>query len=313
MDKMGQWFLDMEKEAMHNPEKYFFLSANSYFNAHNLPDGWFDEQRKNSPSDLHFNAEILNIPPPRITDGFYPGLNPDKHYYTNFNYDFYDAQLDKNMQKVSVNCLGDSDHDLHAPIVISIDWGGKINCMVVGQDTAAGFDFTNCFHVKKPDIIDDLITKKFLPYYGPHEKKVVHLWYDRSGNSARPDSNITYAQQVEKILTMANWTVQGMVRGLDPPHSDKYLLWAKILSGSDNMPTVRFNRINAKNLIISCENAEAKEGKNGIEKNKNSERSTIIPGEEATHLSDAADIIIFGKYAHLMGKQRESFNITVLG
>jgi hypothetical protein len=42
------------------------------------------------------------------------------------------------------------------------------------------------------------------------------------------------------------------------------------------------------------QNAPAKEGRNGIEKNKSSERNALIPQEEATHLSDTADYNLTG-------------------
>jgi hypothetical protein len=54
---------------------------------------------------------------------------------------------------------------------------------------------------------------------------------------------------------------------------------------------------NAAELKYSMEFAPAKEDGNGrIIKDKSSERKKGIPAEEATHLSDAANTIIFGEF-----------------
>jgi hypothetical protein len=37
--------------------------------------------RDNAPSEMHYDAEIRNIRPKKTTNGFYPSLDPKKHYY----------------------------------------------------------------------------------------------------------------------------------------------------------------------------------------------------------------------------------------
>jgi hypothetical protein len=92
----------------------------------------------------------------------------------------------------------------------------------------------------------------------------------------------------------------------NPSHNDKYLLWALLLLRRDKIfPEVGFNLINCKELIVSMELAPAiDDGRAGIRKNKSSEKLFKQNREEATDGSDAADQIVFGKYANLLKYKR---------
>ena len=59
MTKKGFWFTDRERLAKENPEKYCFIKANAYVNAHNLKDGWIDDMKKEALSLNLFNAERM--------------------------------------------------------------------------------------------------------------------------------------------------------------------------------------------------------------------------------------------------------------
>ena len=88
MTKTGAWFTDMEKLAKEDPKNMIFIKGNAMINKHNLRDGYFEDMKKESLSKLHYDAEIMNIRPRGVTDGFYAQLSPDKHYrYHNFNTD----------------------------------------------------------------------------------------------------------------------------------------------------------------------------------------------------------------------------------
>ena len=61
------------------------------------------------------------------------------------------------------------------------------------------------------------------------------------------------------------------------------------------------NKSNCKELYISMKNAKAKRGRNNlIQKDKSSERSSTIPRQEATDLSDANDTPIYGLFKHFL-------------
>jgi len=88
---------------------------------------------------------------------------------------------------------------------------------------------------------------------------------------------------------------------------DRYRLWENCLqNGMDKQgnliinnsryPVVVFNKDNYKDGLLSMMLAKIKQGKNKFEKDKSVERSKIIPREQATDLSDAADTPLWGRY-----------------
>jgi hypothetical protein len=296
--QVGKWIYKKEKEALEFPNRVLFLRASSFENYEVLGPRWFELMKRTMP-DYLYNAEILNIRPEKIVDGFYPLLS-DKQFYTNFNYDYLDS-LNFNFAKIeSIDSRGDYDCDTNKPLEISVDWGSSINCMCVCQQDGDEHKFIKEFFVKSPKILDNLFKDEFIPYYQHHGHKVIHFWYDRNGNSKIANSDLTFFEQARNILEDAGWHVIPMSRGLDPFHQDKFMLWNLLLKEDDNrLPVVRFNKAQCKNLLISMQTAPAKDLK-GITKDKKSERKKDFPQEEATHFSDAADIIVYGKFSYLM-------------
>lgn len=297
LTQVGKWMYKKEEEALSFPNRVLYLRASSYENFEVLGQRWFEMMKRTMP-DYLFSAEIENIRPQKIEDGFYPQLG-EKHLYTNFNYDYYDS-LNQKVSIQSINSKGDADCDSYAPLEISVDWGASINCMCVCQQHGDEFKFLKEFYVKSPKILDDLFREEFIPYYEHHREKTIYFWYDRNGNSRMANSDLTFFEQAERILSAAGWKVVAMSRGLDPPHQDKYLLWNILLKESEShLPVIRFNKAHTKCTLLSMGNAPAKDIK-GIQKDKGSERKKDFPQEEATHFSDAADIIVYGKFRDLL-------------
>lgn len=293
----GKWVFQKEKDAMIDPAQTLYLRASSRENIKILGEDWFRDMKRTMPKYL-YDAEIENIRPANVDDGFYPLLN-ENHFYTNFNYDYYDS-IKPGVVVKSVDSRGDRDVDDRAPLEISVDWGASINSMVVCQQFGDEFRVLKEFFVKSPKILDALFNEEFIPYYQHHKKKEILFWYDRNGNSKVANSDMSFVEQARKLLEKAGWEVTLMSRGLDPFHQDKYILWNALLGESNvRMPVIRINKANCPYLIVSMQNAPAKDIK-GIQKDKSSERKKDLPQEEATHLSDAIDIVVFGKFWELM-------------
>ena len=98
---------------------------------------------------------------------------------------------------------------------------------------------------------------------------------------------------------------------MEPPQSDKHLLWNIILGEVDPLiPRFRINGDKCKYSLISMNNARVKNVDGQLKKDKKSERpdSGVLP-EEATHFSDAVDKLIWTKYAYcLQGSDDDDFN-----
>lgn len=328
MTQKGKWFTAVEKEIsdakkgiknkIKNPDQWLFIKANAYSNARNLTRDWFDRMEMNAPSKRHFDAEIKNIRPKFILESFYPQLESSKHYYENFNNTYLES-IGVSANKGSFNCKQDADLKKTKPLIIELDWG-VFNSMVISQDDGEEWNFLKSLWVKNPKIIDDLIDDEFAPYYSSHSKKVIHLYYDRNGNNRQANSKITLAEQAIAAFKRNGWKV--IVKTpptLDPPHNEKFIVVNYLLryGGTKGLPKIGINMHNAYDLTVSLEDAPAKEGNKGIQKDKSSERSKTTPQEHATHLSDAFDLAIYWRYKDkvmkLINSNTERWSVPLFG
>jgi hypothetical protein len=295
----GRWILKYEEQAILNPERVAFLRASAEVNRANLGDEYFENAKATMP-DFLYKAEVENIRVTQIEDGFYPKLNEAKHCYNNFNHNYYKSLANNS----TPDCLGDADLLLNQPLIVGIDWGANINCMVIGQSNGHEFKFLKNIYVKFPKTIDDLVDE-FVAYYAGHQHKHMKLWYDPSGNNKQANDRRTFAQQVHERLTSKGWRVDLMTKwNNQESHEIKYKLWINLLSEEDpKYPAIRFNKSNCQELWISMTNAGAKQGiKAVIQKDKSSERKKGFAQEHATHFSDAADILVVGMFQQRMYK-----------
>lgn len=304
MTKTGDWFTQREKLAKENPKEYFFIKGNALINKHNLKPGYFEQMKKESLSKLHFNAEIMNIRPKGVTEGFYAQLS-DKNYY----FHKYDTERMGPLTEAHVpSCKYDKDLTRNVPLQLNLDFGGRINCATVSQflTTMNEVRYLKEFTALTPLKLRDLINE-FIDYYREHQQscKEIYLYHDRSGNNLQANSITTLAQDVIQQLTNAGWIVINMTpESNNPEHALKYRLINAILAEDDvTLPHVRINSDNCPNLIISMENAPIKLKKEGFEKDKSSERSTVIKQEHATHLSDTVDYNLYWQFAYLLDYQ----------
>jgi hypothetical protein len=296
----GRWILKYEKEAVKNPKKVKFIRASAEVNRDNLGDEYFENAKAIMSKEL-YEAEVENIRMNVIDNGFYPLLSETKHVYnpTSFQ-DFLTSKSNRTWK-------ADGDLDINQSLILGIDWGTRINCMVVAQGNRQNMNFVNNLYVKSPQIVADLIDE-FKRYYKDFPSRTLYVWYDPTGNIKTANSRETVAQQVKSSLEEDGWKVQLMTQGVhNELHEAKYNLWNNILQEDPekSFPKIKFNRSNSSELWISMTNAPAIQGRNdSIRKDKRSEKSKVIPQEHATHLSDAADVIIVGMYKELMFTQQ---------
>src|SRR5690606_25280557 len=142
------------EKAHRFPEDIFFLQATAHQNLHNLRSDYFEYMKQSYTSDIVYNAEMLNIRPKEITDGFYAQLNPDIHYYTNYDNSYLETIPLIGLSKKSFNCKQDLDINPTLPLIISVDWGASINSMVVAQLQDNVYRVVKSFWVKSPKILD---------------------------------------------------------------------------------------------------------------------------------------------------------------
>lgn len=300
LTQKGSWFLEKEEYSIANPKKARFLKATCEVNKKNLPKDYL-EKAKAKTLQWIFNAEYLNIRPRQVKGGFYPLLDETKHTYNNFNYKYY-----QNVGQ-SVDCRGDGDLVSGKPLVLSVDWGAVINCLVVCQHLAQEYRALKSMFVlgDNKQIQDDLF-REFDVYYAAHKKtnNTIYLWYDNTGNNETGNTKYTRAQQAQRQLNALGWKcILKTTGGRNPEHGKKHITWNTILK-EDNprFPKFRMNLSNCKELWISMFNAKALIGsRDDIKKDKRVENSDTILRQHATDLSDAMDASVFGIFYPLMG------------
>jgi hypothetical protein len=305
--QVGKFMYRYQEEAEKFPDEILYLRASSHINADNLPAGWFNDQRR-SMTPYEYSIEIDNVRPRALKGGFYPLFSDkDVHYgghtYSAFNDDYLLAKVDKNGYNVedfqSLDCRQDGDLRVNLPLDISLDYG-KFSCIVTGQELGNEFKFLSTFSVESPKLTEDLVDQ-WCDYYLYHFSKTVYYWYDQTAIGKDGKSPKTYAEIVIDTLTRRGWSVVPQFYGSAPAHVDKYNFWGVAMRNEhENLPRFSWNRHNCKFGIESMNNAEAKEGANGIEKVKTDERKDSLDQRYTTHFSDAIDMLAYFKYSHLL-------------
>jgi hypothetical protein len=298
--------LDQTIKAYASKAGVYYSEANSFDNIRNIGLNYIRDL-KDGMTDIIFLIEVMNKHLKKVEEAFYPTFNRDIHgYHGDFNYSFLDS-LDYDFSKLKAKSLDsrqDKDCYENLPLHIGMDFGSAINWIVVAQKLEIGnrMNFIKNFFVKSPKLQDD-VCQDFCDYYKYHKRKEIYFWPDPAGNNHGSQSKITAVEQAKKLFIKNGWTVRIMnMNKKNVPHHDKYLLWGLILEHKDkSLPKIGFNLLNCKELIVSIEQSPSKDdGYKGMHKNKKSERLLKTNREEATDGSDAADLILYGNYRHLL-------------
>lgn len=280
----------------------YYSEASSYENIHVLGVDYFNKM-KSQLTDLNYSTSIENNRLKQLANGFYPDLDEDIHGYDKVNYSYL-TNLGYDFERTTdVDSRQDGDVSSHDILDIALDYGGSLNCMVVGQSFADEYRFLKSMHVKGSEKLHHLITK-FKKYYRHHHNKCVRYYYDHTAIGEDAVREISFFQEVVKQLRKddehGSWAVMETPCGQAPGHQTKFDFWGKLLTDADErLPRFRYNRHNCEDWAASCMMAPAKQGRHGIEKDKTSERrrdksgNFVISQEKATHYSDAGDTLAF--------------------
>lgn len=256
---------------------------------------------KRDDLDIDFRTQVLNHRLYVTENGFYPYLDTDHHCYDAYNYSSIDSMgglwLPNGVVK---GCLNDGDLVRTRPLDVGMDAGGRINCLVVGQEHADAYKMLKAFFVKKPKLIADVVDE-CCAYYDRHGCKEVNFYYDHTFNGTDATRMYTIADAVRIAFVKNGWKVNMIYIGQQPGHDTRYRMWGEVLQEQPNRKPVRFNRNNCAQLIIACQCAGALQGSKGTEKDKRPEKRLDVPAEEATHLTDAMDTLYIGRFQNRLG------------
>lgn len=285
-------------------DSVYFSEFSTLENLEVVGEAFIREQKRNLPP-LKYKASILNKRVKKEEGMFYPMLDEDRHYYTNFkyqrideiNYDF--ARL----KKFDYHQDGDVDPD--EPLDITLDYNAAINSLVVCQ----GANTINFLFIESPLMLKDVV-KKFCEYYKDHPTKEVIYRYDHTAvgkNAILGD--YTFSDQVIDILVQNGWEVHDIYLGQAPGYESRYEMINNGLRGCPELPMPMFNQHNCESLLISMENTMTRQGPSGFEIDKRSERDSNIKPQHATHAQEAWSCWYYGKYSDQWnGRSSDSFD-----
>jgi|APTNR8051073442_1049403.scaffolds.fasta_scaffold00075_11 hypothetical protein len=258
--------------------------------------GWdnFLDMEKRMPPRL-FATSIMNEELDDVQGTFYPDYLEDRNTYLPAPTSWTtDRGVDRD-RLTARDCRHDAEIISSLPIDIGMDYGGRINCLVVGQMWRDELRVDNDFHVITPGRTRDVVTA-FCKYYRTHTNKLVYYHYDKTALDPHGASSHTYFQVVQGTLMENGWQVVPVYIGQTPSPKRRY----EMIGSALRQGIVKLNPYNCRDLIQSMKLTEIREGKNGMEKNKSRE-GKVPPEEEVLnpHMGDAFDTLLWGRLVHL--------------
>lgn len=239
-----------------------------------------------SMSQLAFDTAMLNLEVDAVEGGFYPDLDLDVHGYDPAVSSWTTARGYDDARLSSRSSLHDVEIATNLPLEIAMDYGGRFNCMVIGQMYADTLRIDNGLYAVSSQPED--VANDFVDYYKPHGNKKVYYHYDHTANQYGDKDKVI------AILRKGGWDVVQMPIGVTPAPKLRMDMWSAILRMRDKKP-VTFNRVGAADITSSMSMCQLREGKSGLEKNKGPEAGALADQVHAPHFSDACDTLVWGR------------------
>lgn len=293
-DEEGEVMRDENQKPLLDPEIDFFHGS-SYDNIRVLGPRTLALWKKTLPK-IVYDIEIMAQRQGKISNAYYENFEKFKHTYMRAIE--YGRDLEKSEFGTYVK-KKDADRITNLPLILGLDFGTSFNSMVVSQHIPELNEMRSIkeFFESSNKLLENLIDP-FINYYENHEKKLIYLYGDPSGNKVGHMEKLSLFAQIEQRLEAAGWTVQNKMKGRAYPlHKVKHQFLNRLLSeAAEDLPKVRINLFACRYLLTSMQNAPLDKS---LGKDKKSERQKI-PQQTATHLSDAWD---YSHYYYLKDRQ----------
>ena len=300
----GQWILDYEEKAKNSPNDILYIERPSFDNYHALGANYFKKQ-KAELDGIMYDIEIKNKRVKILGDGFYPDFSEEKHtYYAAYIYD--DSPISLN--DLSSYTPKSSDYNPQLPLDIAFDFGAKVTCMIISQESNGELRIFDLFYAKSSDMVisfeDDSnrplqrVVAEFVRNYSTH-KNIINIWGDHTGHN-KSDKSLSSYEVVERLFRQNKLLyVNKVEKTNNPAHAKKYHAINDILGGRvAKCPKVLINMNKCKPLIVSIQLSPVD---NNYSKDKSSERDDKLIIDKQTHLSDAFDYLVYNKYKNILG------------
>lgn len=306
---MPEWPASALRELARQREELFFLRKNAFLykeydtieNLEIVGVDYIRKMKRDLPPVI-FYTSIGNKRIRKLTDGFYPNLEPSVHYYDADNVTYIDnlrtekgtLDLDKIAQD---NCLKDGDIDPNVPLAIAFDYNANINWVITGQRVEPEMRILSSKYVKFNRKLRELC-RDWCDYYSYIVNRNVIYYYNSTaldGAYADEDSQPFWEIVIEE-LDKRGWNVEPVYIGQPWKHSLKHQAIDDALKGNKYL-FPRFNRANNPALLPAMEMAGIRQGRTGFEKDKAGEKlgeTEDDPLELRTDGTDAFDDLFIG-------------------
>jgi hypothetical protein len=269
----GAWVLEYEKLATQSPNEYFFLKGTSWDNVEVLGRKTLMRWQKDMPP-LDYKVEIMCEAVDKVGNAYYSDYDEKRHTYLLPIGNYSDVDLDQ---------------ELH----VSFDFNGNFLCCLVAQVYQDEIRILAEVFTKGANLIDSLITL-LANTFNNHRRKVFVIYGDKMGNSRLSNINsntVSYYEDITRRLGQLGWQSRITNIGTNALHIRRHDVINKALTEAvKGCPRIRIN----KRRCIFTVNSLPRVGMLvDFEKDKRSERDANCPPEQATHLSDCFDYLVY--------------------
>lgn len=253
----------------------------------------------NELDPYEYTISVLTKDPEGVPNSFYPLLDKEIHGYRNINYSYIDSLHISKRSDAKRNVLWDNDTNLDEPLHIGADHNAAINNIVTGQIIGKNAYMLSDLYVESPDYLPALIAK-WVEYYAAHRGRVVYYHYNNTSIKDDSQGTPTEADTVIQALRRAGWTVIPQYHGQAPEHGTTLKLWSMSFQDHPDLLGVRFNLQAAGRLVRVMQKTGTRRSGNKTKKDKRSEQfdyrtgKYAVPPPEATHVTEAGDILLLG-------------------
>lgn len=289
MNNLIQMYDDIRRDT------HFFLEADPRHNFDILGKDYFINMKRSLPEPI-FLISVMNKRASNKVGSFYAGLDEVRHCY--------DAQFNEHYLRTLDLVNGDKpdwrqDADLNRnlPLQLGPDHGASFNGVAIGQYDGKCLRYVNAMYVLHPETAETL-AQNFHEYYQGFPSNHIIYYYDHTLNAASGRAlNVTFVQEVCDTLRDLGWQVTESYLGHTPEPMDRFNLWSRVFRFDRELPQVLFNKHKCDFMLLAMETTETKESttkNNSFKKDKGPERDKTLSQEKAPHITDGADLLLWG-------------------